>query len=72
MSNVVEYSLNEIFNYNKDIKQTGKYKKDGNESQLKTVEIQKYFEAKNIHIAKPRCYPEIALEKDRKKVEDAK
>lgn len=30
MSNVVEYSLNEIINSNKDIKHSGKYKKDGN------------------------------------------
>ena len=57
MSNVVEHSLSEIINFNKDLKQTGKYKKDGSESQLKTVDIQKYFEAKNVHIAKPRSYP---------------
>lgn len=37
MSNVVEYSLNEIINSNKDIKHSGKYKKDGNETQLKTI-----------------------------------
>lgn len=30
MSNVVEQSLSEIINFNKDIKQTGKYKKEGN------------------------------------------
>jgi hypothetical protein len=64
MSNIVEQSLSEIINFNKDIKQTGKYKKDGNENQLRTVDIQKYFEAKNVMIAKPRCYPEIALEKE--------
>ena len=57
MSNVVEHSLSEIINFNKDLKQTGKYKKDGSESQLKTVDIQKYFESKNVHIAKPRSYP---------------
>lgn len=57
MSNVVEQSLSEIINFNKDIKQIGKYKKDGNENQLRTVDIQKYFEAKNVMIAKPRCYP---------------
>lgn len=57
MSNVVEHSLSEIINFNKDVKQTGKYKKDITESQLKTVDIQKYFESKNVNIAKPRCYP---------------
>lgn len=69
MSNVVEYSLNDIVGFNKDVKQMGKYKKDGNESQLRTVDVQKYFEAKGVNIAKPRCYPEVALEGGRKKGE---
>lgn len=30
MSNFVEYSLNDVLNFNKDIKSGGKYKKDGN------------------------------------------
>lgn len=52
-------------NFNKDIKSAGKYKKEVKDNQLKTLDLQKFFEIKNIQIAKPRSYPEIVLEKDK-------